>query len=154
MTDPELLDRGYRAIMSRVVERGEAHHFTELGRELDVGLESAKNLIHELVATTPGWTHPGTDLLASFPPFNLQPTQYRVSIDGEQGWFAQCGLEATAIRWLVPGQTVQITAPCLCCGDPMTIEMCDDDIVGVEPEGIVGYSSAEIGGDAASRPFR
>ena len=48
-------------------------------------------LVHELVAVTPGWVHPGTDLIASFPPFNNQPTQYRVTIGGDQRWFAQCG---------------------------------------------------------------
>ena len=72
--------------------------------ELDIELADAKELVHELVGSTPGWVHPGTDLIASFPPFNLQPTQYRVSIDGADGWYAQCGFEALAIRWLVPGK--------------------------------------------------
>ena len=108
MADLELLDRGYAAVMARIVETGTAHHFTELAAELGIELETARQLVHELVAITPGWVHPGTDLLASFPPFNLQPTQYRVSIDGKPGWYAQCGFEATAIRWLVPGKTVRI----------------------------------------------
>ncbi|MEZ5281729.1 MAG: organomercurial lyase [Acidimicrobiales bacterium] len=153
MADLELLDRGYAAVMARIVETGTAHHFTELAAELGIELETARQLVHELVAITPGWVHPGTDLLASFPPFNLQPTQYRVSIDGKPGWYAQCGFEATAIRWLVPGKTVRIEAPCLCCGEPITIEMCDDDIT-VDPAETVGYTTAEVGGDAASRPFR
>ncbi len=154
MADLELLDRGYAAIMGRIVGAGRAPHYTELAAELGVGLDEGKSLVHELVAATPGWTHPGTDYLASFPPFNLQPTHYRVSIDGRSGWFAQCGLEATAVRWTVPGATVRIDAPCLCCGEPMVIEMVDDEIVATEPDGIVGYTSAEIGGEAASRPFR
>jgi len=154
MADLELLDRGYAATMSQVVRAGRAPHFTELAAELDIGLAEAKGLVHELVALTPGWTHPGTDYTASFPPFNLQPTHYRVTIDGDEGWHAQCGLEATAIRWLVPGATVRIDAPCLCCGEPMAIEMCDEEILSAEPAEIVGYTSAEIGGDAASRPFR
>ena len=57
--------------------------------ELGVGVDEGRELIHELVAITPGWTHPGTDYLASFPPFNLQPTQYRISVDGRQSWFGQ-----------------------------------------------------------------
>ena len=154
MADLELLDRGYAAIMSRIVETGTAHHFTELAAELDIELEPARELVHELVAMTPGWVHSGTDLLASFPPFNLQPTQYRVTIDGQPGWYAQCGFEATAIRWLVPGKTVRIEAPCLCCGDPMAVEMRDEEILEVSPDETVGYTTAEVGGDAASRPFR
>ncbi len=154
MADLELLDRGYAAIMTEVVERGRAPHFTELAADLGIELEEGRQLIHELVGMTPGWVHPGTDYVASFPPLNLQPTHYSVSIDGRPGWFAQCGLEATAIRWLVPGKTVRIEAPCLCCGESMVLEMCDEEILSVDPEPMVGYTSAEIGGSADSRPFR
>lgn len=154
MAELELLDRGYGAVMARVVSSGEAPHYTELAAELEIGLGDAKDLVHELVALTPGWVHPGTDLIASFPPFNLQPTQYRVSIDDRSGWYAQCGFEALAIRWLVPGQRVRVDAPCLCCGDPIVVEMIDDEISAVAPTEAVGYTSHEVGGEASTRPFR
>jgi len=154
MSDLELLDRGYAAVMRRVVETGQAPHFTELGRELDIELADARQLVHDLVGATPGWVHPGTDLIASFPPFNVQPTQYRVTIDGEPRWFGQCGFESLAIRWLVPGKEVRIDAPCLCCGESIVIEMLDEEIRTVDPPESVGYTSAEVGGDAATRPFR
>lgn len=156
MTEPdlELLDRAYAAIMSQIVETATAPHFTELASTLGVEIERARELTHELVAMTPGWTHPGTDLLASFPPFNLMPTQYRVSIDGRPGWYAQCGFEALAVRWLVPGRRVRIEAPSLTGGAPMVVEMQDEAIEVVEPETMVGYTPSEVGGDAASRPFR
>ncbi len=154
MAENDLLDRGFASVMQQVVATGQAPHYTELAAKLDIGLAAGRDLVHELVSLTPGWTHPGTDYLASFPPFNMQPTQYRVSIDGEQKWFAQCGLEALAIRWLVPGRTVRIDAPCLCCGEAMSIEMLNDAIASVDPAEMVGYSSSEIGGDPASRPFR
>ena len=125
MSDLELLDRGYAAVMDRVVATGQAPHFTELAKELDIELPASRELVHELVGVTPGWVHPGTDHIASFPPFNVQPTQYRVTSDGEQRWFAQCGFAAMAIRWLVPGSTVRIDAPCLCCGEPIVVEMRD-----------------------------
>ena len=150
----ELLDRSYSAIMRQIVAEASAPHFTELARTLAVELETARQIVHELVAMTPGWVHPGTDVIASFPPFNLMPTQYRVSIDGRGGWYAQCGFEALAIRWLVPGSEVRIEAPCLCCGDSMLLIMRDEDLSAVEPDEIVGYTSQIVGGDAASRPFR
>jgi hypothetical protein len=154
VTDLDLLDRGYASVMDQVVRTGQAPHYTELAATLSIGLSESKELVHELVARTPGWAHPGTDYLASFAPFNLQPTQYRVTIDGEPGWYAQCGFEALAIRWLVPGKRVGLSAPCLCCGESMTVEMLDDEIISADPDSIVGYTSAEVGGDAASRPFR
>lgn len=154
MAELELLDRGYAAVMDQVVATGTAPHFTELATGLGIELADAKDLVHELVAITPGWTHPGTDYLASFPPFNLQPTHYRVSVDGDQRWYAQCGLEATAIRWLMPGSTIRIDASCLCCGDPIVVELRDEEIVTTDPDEIVGYTSAEVGGEPSSRPFR
>ena len=154
MPEVELLDRGYATVMRHVVGDGHAPHYTELAAELAVDLATAKDLLHELVAITPGWVHPGTYYLASFPPFNLQPTQYRVSIDGDQRWFAQCGFEALAIRWLVPGKEVRIEAPCLCCGEPIEVAMKDEEIASIEPAEAVGYTNSEVGGDAASRPFR
>lgn len=149
----ELLDRGYATILSNILETKTAPHYTSLASQLDISLEHGKQLIHELVGMTPGWTHPGTDYLASFPPFNLQPTQYNVSIDGEPGWYAQCGFEALAIRWLVPGQEVTIEAPCLCCGESVVVTMQDDEFQ-VDPAEAVGYTSAQVGGSADSRPFR
>lgn len=154
MADVELLDRGYAAIMDQVVATGQAPHYTELAKELDIELSTARDLVHELVGVTPGWVHPGTDHIASFPPFNVQPTQYRVTIDGARGWFAQCGFEALAVRWLVPGSTVRIDAPCLCCGAPIVVEMRDEELLTVDPPDVVGYTSAEVGGDPGSRPFR
>jgi hypothetical protein len=149
----DLLDRGYATILSSILEDKRAPHYTELASSLAIPIADARQLIHDLVGMTPGWTHPGTDYLASFPPFNLQPTQYRVTIDGEPGWYAQCGFEALAIRWLVPGRAVRVDAPCLCCGDPVVVEMLDEEI-SVAPAEAVGYTSAQVGGDAESRPFR
>ena len=154
MLELELLDRGYVEIIQRCIATGRAPHYTELAASLDIPIADARSLIHELVSLTPGWVHPGTDLVASFPPFNLQPTQYRVSVEGEQRWFAQCGFEALAIRWLFPAKQVKIEAPCLCCGEPMLIEMTDTAIGTIEPETMVGYTSSEIGGDPNTRPFR
>jgi hypothetical protein len=36
----------------------------------------------------------------------------------------------------------------------MKVVMRDEEILDLEPETIVGYTSAEVGGDAATRPFR
>ena len=154
MAELELLDRGHAAIMASIVADGTAPHYTGLASELGIGLGEAKELTHELVGIVPGWVHPGTDLLASFPPFNLQPTQYTVRIDGVPGWYAQCGFEALAIRWLVPGKVVEIESPCLCCGEPISVTMQDDEISAIDPEEAVGYTSSAVGGEASSRPFR
>ena len=154
MPELSILDRAHAEIMSSIVAEAKAPHYTGLAAALELSLGEAKEIMHELVGIIPGWVHPGTDYLASFPPFNLQPTHYSVSIEGKPGWYAQCGFEALAIRWLVPGKQVKIDAPCLCCGDPISVTMQDDEIDAVDPQEAVGYTSSLVGGDAASRPFR
>lgn len=88
-TDLAELDRAYHSIMATILETAQAPHFTELANALDVAPDRGCELMHELVAVTPGWMHPGTDYLASFPPFNVQPTQYRITVDDRHGWFGQ-----------------------------------------------------------------
>ena len=90
MADIVLLDRAFHNIMQRFIKTGQAPHHTELAKDLGSTMEEGRQLFHDLMkAGVPGWIHPHTDWLASFPPFNNQPTQYRMTVDGEQKWFAQ-----------------------------------------------------------------
>ena len=100
-----------------------------------------------------GWLHPETDYIASFPPLNGLPTQYRVTVRGEQKWFAQCGFEATSVTWLFPGERVRIDAVCLDCGDPLAVEMLDGRLTWVDPPGSVGHLNYGFGPSRGRPPF-
>lgn len=90
MTEQDILDKAFHIIMQRMVETGQAPFYIELAKELDVSVEEGRKILHDLFAARiAGWLHPGTDLVASFAPFNNLPTQYRVTVDGKQKWFAQ-----------------------------------------------------------------
>ena len=90
MAEIELLDKAFYSIMMRFAHTGQAPHYTELAGELGLSMEEGRQIIHEVIATGyPAWVHPGTDYLVSFAPFNNLPTQYRITIDGQQKWFAQ-----------------------------------------------------------------
>jgi hypothetical protein len=92
MADIKQMDRTYHFIMEVFVERGKTPHFTEIARAFSVPPEEGKRLLHGLMNTKlplPIWLFPDTDLIASFSPFNNLPTQYRISVDGQQKWFAQ-----------------------------------------------------------------
>ena len=146
MADPRLMDRMFQRIMRGLVDSGTAPHFAELARALSVSAEESRLLLHDVMQTYPiGWLHPETDYIASFPPLNSLPTQYRVTVRGEQRWFAQCGFESTSVTWLFPGETVRIDAPCLDCGDPVTLEMRDGKITWVDPPGVVGHLNYGFG---------
>jgi hypothetical protein len=140
MPDATQLDRTYHYILETMVARGQAPHYTEIAKEFSVPPNEGKRLLHELMAAgLPNWLHPGTDLIASVAPFNNLPTHYRVTVDGEQKWFAQCGLEALAISWLFPGETVAVDAPCLSSGDALHITMRDGAIERESPVGLCLY---------------
>ena len=90
MADLATLDRAFQAIMQQMVETGQAPHYTELAKHLGLSVEDGRQVLHDLIDTgIPAWLHSGTDYIVSFPPFNNMPTQYRITVDGEQKWFAQ-----------------------------------------------------------------
>ena len=90
MSEPKQLDRTFQIIMKQMMETGQAPHYTEIASQLDVPVEEGRKLLHALFTPGfPGWLFPNTDYICSFPPFNNLPTQYRITIDGQQKWFAQ-----------------------------------------------------------------
>jgi Alkylmercury lyase len=154
MADPELMDRAFHRIMRELVETGRAPHYAELARALGLSVDAGRRLLLDVVQAYPiGWLHPETDYIASFPPLNNLPTQYRVTVRGEQKWFAQCGFEATSVTWLFPGTTVRIDAPCLDCGEPVRLEMRDGRLLTAEPAGIVGHLNWGFGPSRGRPPY-
>src|SRR5437870_1525541 len=123
-----------------LVKHGQAPHFTDIGRAFGVSPDEGRRLLHDLMAAgLPNWLFPSTDLIASFAPFNNVPTHYRISIDGQQKWFAQCGLESLAMGWLFPETPLFVDAPCLDCGDPIRVTVRKGVIEREEPRGICFY---------------
>jgi hypothetical protein len=90
MADLKVLDRLFHFILKRMVDTGQAPHYTEIASAMGMPLEEARGLLRELFAAgVPGWLFPGTDYITSFAPFNNLPTQYRITIEGQQKWFGQ-----------------------------------------------------------------
>jgi hypothetical protein len=90
MAESTILDRAFHVIMTRMVETGQAPFYTELASPLGLSIgESKKTLRMLFTSGIPGWLYPRTDLIVSFAPFNNLPTQYRITIDGQQKWFGQ-----------------------------------------------------------------
>ena len=90
MSDVGVLDRTFHFIIKRMVQSGQAPHYTEIASELGVPMEEGRKILLELFAAgVPGWLFPGTDYITSFAPFNHLPTQYRITVEGQQKWFGQ-----------------------------------------------------------------
>src|SRR5437762_12260606 len=98
VADPRLMDQAFHLLMRSIVESRSALHYAELARALNLTVEDGRQLLLAVMQAYPiGWLHPETDYIASFPPLNNLPTQYRVTVRGRQIWFAQCGFEATSV---------------------------------------------------------
>lgn len=91
MASSTLLDNTYNVIIKGLVETGQAPHYTEIASELGVSVEEGRRALHELMSAgvLGMWLFPDTDYISSFAPFSNLPTQYRLTIGGEQKWFAQ-----------------------------------------------------------------
>jgi len=73
-----------------VVDDGSTDQTREIAKELGLCMEAGRQAVHCLFsARVPGWLFPNISLIASFAPFNNLPTQYRISVDGQQKWFGQ-----------------------------------------------------------------
>jgi hypothetical protein len=154
MTGASQLDQTYHFIIRRFVETGRAPHYTDIAHEFSVSPDDGKHLLHELMAVSlPNWLYPETDQIVSFAPFNNLPTHYRVSVDGEQKWFAQCGLESVALSWLFPGKQVRVDAPCLATGEPLGFAMRDGVFESREPDGICMYVDLPVSKWFGNLPF-
>ena len=90
MNEASRLDETFHFIMRRMVETGQAPFHTEIASELGLSVQEGRQALHDLFAAgIPGWLFPNTDYVTSFAPFNHLPTQYRITIDGQQKWFGQ-----------------------------------------------------------------
>lgn len=90
MSGKEMLDKTYHTITKQMVDKGQAPHYTEIAADLGVSPEEGRKTMHKLFQSgVYGWLYPHTDYIVSLAPFNNLPTQFRVTVDGEQKWFAQ-----------------------------------------------------------------
>ena len=90
MATAELIQQAYTSTLEQMIQTGRAPHFTELGRTLGVGPDEARDLQREAAKDGVGcWFVEDTDYIESWAPFYNAPTQYLVTVKGEQKWYGQ-----------------------------------------------------------------
>jgi len=135
----------YHQVLTGYVQAGVAPHYVEIAKSLGWPTDHARAVLHEVVGMgLPLWLHPGTDLIASFAPFASLPTLYRISVNGAQHGYAQCGLEALAVSWLFPGQEVRIDSLCPECGESIHVTMRDGELLSIAPESVVAHINLAV----------
>ena len=90
MSELSRMDRTFFFILKRMVETGQVPFYTEIAAELGVSVDEGRKALHSLFGTgIAAWVFPNTDYIASISPFSNLPTQYRITIGGQQKWFGQ-----------------------------------------------------------------
>ncbi len=90
MSELSQLQRTYSFILKRMVDIGQAPFYAEIASALGVSVEEGRKALHALLGMgMAAWVFPNTDYIVSFSPFSNLPTQYRITIEGEQKWFGQ-----------------------------------------------------------------
>lgn len=132
--------RAYLETLLHFVETGRAPHYTELSRTMGVSPDRAREI--QLAAADAGvgcWFLEGTDFVECWAPFSNIPTNHLISIDGAQRWYAQCGLEALAVTWVVPDRDVRVESFCLDCAESVTVDQRNGEVLSVDPAEAVGH---------------
>jgi hypothetical protein len=74
MSDTEVLDKTFHFIMKRMVDTGQAPHYTEIATELGVSPEDGRKTMQTLFQSgIYGWLFPNTNFIASFVPSTINP---------------------------------------------------------------------------------
>lgn len=136
---PELVQTVYTTVMKYFIENGLGPHYTELSAMLDISVEEARLALIEAAGHFGCWMSPHTDYIGSFGPFYSMATQYPITVDGEQKWFAQCGFEMWAVRWLFPGKEVRVDTRDLGTGEPMHVTFKDEEILDISHPNMVAH---------------
>ena len=90
MSELSQMDRTFFFITKRMTETGQAPFYTEIAAELGVSVEEGRKALHALFGTgIAAWVFPNTNYIASLSPFSNLPSQYRITIEGQQKWFGQ-----------------------------------------------------------------
>ena len=132
-TNADLRDKTFLAIKIWMVEKARAPAHVEFGTALGIGPDEALIVLDESMPSGYPAGVDEDDNIVTTCPLSNQPNQYRISVDGEQKWFGQLGIESLAVYWLFPGKSIRIDAVCPDCGEPIVVEMSDGDVLSCDP---------------------
>jgi alkylated DNA nucleotide flippase Atl1 len=90
MEETALVQRAYTAVVEHFIKTGRSPHYTELAAMLGLPPEEARQLQHKAAESSLAcWFVKDTDYVESWAPFSNVPTQYLVTVKGEQKWYGQ-----------------------------------------------------------------
>jgi len=90
MTESNLIQKAYTAVVKHFIRTGRAPHYTELAETLRLQPDEARDVQRVTAqAAVACWLVQDTDYIESWAPFSNVPTHYLVTVAGEQKWYGQ-----------------------------------------------------------------
>jgi hypothetical protein len=90
MPHADLVQQAYTSIQQHFIDTGRAPHFTELAAILRITPDEARAVQSDAADAGVGtWINHDTDYVGSWAPFSNIPTQYLLTIGGQQKWYGQ-----------------------------------------------------------------
>jgi hypothetical protein len=133
-----------KLILDSFVATGRARNVGDIMATLGLSRPAVMDAFREIASIDTFWVEKGTENIRLLSPFADLTTPYKVTIAGEQKWYAVCGIEALAVWVFFPGQTVTVDAYCRDCGEPMRLRLQDGRILEQAPERIVAHLGVPI----------
>jgi len=121
-------------LFDTVVATGQAPPIVEIMRRLGQSRQQLSESLDELGKVRRIAMEPGSENIVHVPPFSNRPTPFRVTVEGEQKWYAHCGVSALGVSQIFPGKQVRIDTYCRDCAEPLSITMVGDKAISVQPE--------------------
>ena len=133
-----------KVILDSFVATGRAPNVGDVMAALDMSRRAVLEAFREISLIDTFWVEKGTENIRILSPFADLTTPYRVTVAGEQKWYAVCGIEALAFSVFFPGQTVQIDSFCRDCGEPMRLRIKDGIVLEQAPDRIVAHLGVPV----------
>ena len=91
MPRSEQMNKAFQIILHRLIETGSAPTYMELSAQLGVAPAKGRRVMRKMINGIGffGWFQSNSDEIESFAPFNNVPTNYRLTVDGQQKWYGQ-----------------------------------------------------------------
>ena len=142
-----------KIILDAFVSSGRAPSVGEIMKAVGISRLAVLEAFREIAQIDTFWVEKGTENIRILSPFSGISTPYKVTVDGVQKWHAVCGVEALAVWVFFPGKTVHVDIHCRDCGDPMSLDLRDAQIVAQSPADMVVHLGVPVARWFENLPF-
>lgn len=154
VTDVSRIARRVRkVILDTLISTGRAPSVGDIMGAVGASRPAVLSAFREIAQIDTFWVEKGTENIRILSPFSNVSTPYKITIDGVQNWYAVCGVEALAMWAFFPGKMVHVDAYCRDCGDPISLDLRDGQIVAQSPDNIVAHLGVPVARWFEDLPF-